>query len=152
MFHAACSRALTALALTVTTVCNASALDLRGFRGLWWGDELERLGDARQVSAQGSQVCYQRTNENLLFGDIELRALLFCFDNGRFTSVRIDANARLEQLGAEFQATYGVPDSERNGHPVWGKPSEKTHARLSTDPDNPTRGRLDIWHGAQAPR
>jgi hypothetical protein len=109
----------------------AHAFQLRGFRGVEWGDEAERLGaEATVVSTEGELTCYQRANENLLFGDVALKAVRYCFLQDRLYSVRLDAAATAKALTTEFQRTYGRPDARQGQNASWGRKATDSHAEL----------------------
>ena len=121
---------LIALSL-VLAAAGAQAFQLRGFRGVEWGEEAERLGpDATVVSREGELTCYQRANENLLFGDTELKAVHFCFVNDRLYSVRLEAAVGAKALAAELQRTYGRPDARRGLNATWGRKATDARAEL----------------------
>lgn len=121
---------LTALSLLLAAV-GAQAFQLRGFRGVEWGAEAERLGtEATVVSKEGELTCYQRANENLLFGDTELKAVRYCFLNDRLYSVRLDAAVNAQSFGAEFERAYGMPDVRRGHNATWGRHETDSRAEL----------------------
>lgn len=121
---------LIALSL-VLAAAGAQAFQLRGFRGVEWGAEAERLGpDATVVSRDGELTCYQRANENLLFGDTELKAVHYCFVNDRLYSVRLEAAVGAKALAAELQRTYGRPDARRGLNATWGRKPTDARAEL----------------------
>jgi hypothetical protein len=109
----------------------AQAFQLRGFRGVEWGEEAERLGtEATVVSQEGELTCYQRANENLLFGDVALKAVRYCFHQDRLYSVRLDAAANAKALTTEFQRTYGRPDVRQGLNATWGHKATDSRAEL----------------------
>lgn len=121
---------LVALSL-VLAAAGAQAFQLRGFRGVEWGAEVERLGtEATLVSQEGGLTCYQRANENLLFGDTALKAVRYCFVNDRLYSVRLDAAVSAKVLTAEFQRTYGHPDARQGQSATWGRKATDSRAEL----------------------
>jgi hypothetical protein len=101
------------LAMLATSVALAPALDshaveLRGFRGLQWGDAADKLGaQARFVRTDGGLRCYTRPNENLLFGDAALNNVQYCFGPSGLTRIWLDAAAPWAALRAEFEQGYG---------------------------------------------
>lgn len=136
---------LTALSL-VFVAMGAQAFQLRGFRGVEWGSEAEQLGtEAAVVSKDGELTCYQRANENLLFGDAALKSVRYCFLNDRLYSVRLDAAVNAKSMSAELQRTYGRPDARQGENATWGrKPtdsraelvSQGEHSQLTLYPDS----------------
>jgi hypothetical protein len=136
----------------VLVTLGAQAFQLRGFRGVEWGAEAERLGsEATVVSKEGELTCYQRANENLLFGDTELKAVRYCFLNDRLYSVRLDAAVSAKALTAEFQRTYGRPDVRQGQNATWGrKPTDSraelvvqgAHSQITLSPDSTRQAEL----------
>lgn len=115
----------------VLVAVGAQAFQLRGFRGVEWGAEAERLGpDATVVSREGELTCYQRANENLLFGDTELKAVHYCFVNDRLYTVRLEAAVGAKALAAEVERAYGRPDARRGLNATWGRKASDARAEL----------------------
>lgn len=151
---------LIALSLVLAAV-GAQAFQLRGFRGVEWGAEAERLGvDATVVSREGELTCYQRANENLLFGDTELKAVHYCFVNDRLYSVRLEAAVGAKALAAELQRTYGRPDARRGLNATWGRKAtdaraelvaQGEHSQLTLYPDSSRKTELAMRGTAAAP-
>ncbi len=123
------------------------AVELRGFRGLMWGDTPEYLGAAQVVHDDGAVACYQREEENLLFGDSPLKAVRYCFRQGHFFLVTLEAAVGAEQLAAEFQGGYGRPDLSGPGYARWGQSGAPLVAEVLTPaPGGPASLRL-MWVG-----
>jgi hypothetical protein len=117
----------------------ASALELRGFRGVMWGEGVEALGAAAVVAhTEGDVVCYQRERENLLFGDSALQGVRYCFHNDRFVMVALDAAVGPKALVAEFRRTYGRPVLHAN-HASWGNKASGTRAELVAQGESAAR-------------
>lgn len=134
---------LIAFSLVLAAVGAAQAFQLRGFRGVEWGAEVERLGaDATVVSREGELTCYQRAHENLLFGDTELKAVHYCFVNDRLTVVRLDAAVGAKALAAELQRAYGRPDARRGLNATWGRKASDARAELVAQGD---RAQLTLY-------
>lgn len=112
------SKTLVALALGVSA-CAAHAVELRGFRGISWGDGSVALGAAVLVSQEGKVTCYQRERENLLFGDSELSGVRYCFEQDRLFLVSVESAQRPEVLAGEFGRTYGSPQRLADGRLSW---------------------------------
>lgn len=117
-----------ALVLGLTAVA-ANAFELRGFRGVAWGDGVDALAAAVATHRDGDVTCYQRETENLLFGDSPLAGVRYCFHRDRLFMVTIDGvDAR--SLSAEFRRTYGRPDAQQGTTESWGTAASGTHAEL----------------------
>lgn len=108
--------AATSLALAAL---GAQAIELRGFRGVAWGDDASRLGAATLVYRHGEVSCYQRAQENLLFGDSALTSVRYCFHEDRLFLVTLEAAATARALEAELARTYGRPDVRRGAVVAW---------------------------------
>jgi len=110
------------LASSAISLCAvaAQAVELRGFRGVMWGDAPAYLGPAQQVQADGSVSCYRRENDNLLFGDSPLEGVRYCFQRDRLFLVILDATVGLDSLMADFRSGYGAPDVYTPGYARWG--------------------------------
>jgi hypothetical protein len=101
----------------------AQAVELRGFRGISWGEAAVQLGEADAVSQEGDVTCYRRERENLLFGDTAVSGVQYCFHQDRLFLVSIESDAQGDALAGEFQRTYGEPQQVSAGRKVWaGKP------------------------------
>ena len=110
---------------------SAHAFELRGFRGVSWGDGVEALGDtAVLANTEGDVTCYQRERENLLFGDSALNGVRYCFHNDHLVMVALDAAVEPKALSAEFQRTYGRPDAQGRQAASWGGKTSGTRAEL----------------------
>lgn len=128
--------AATALGLAAL---GAQAFELRGFRGVAWGEGAEALGEARAVQVQGDVSCYQRERENLMFGDSALHGVQYCFHQDRLFMVRLDAAVSQKALIAEFQRTYGPPTSRAGLSVAWGGPTSGAQAELAPAAGNLAR-------------
>jgi len=147
------STALAATLLLVTSLPAHASVQLRGFRGLMWGDPSAHLGAAERISSDGAVQCYRRTNENLLFGDSPLQGVRYCFHRDQLFMVLVDAAVDAATLQAEFQRGYGAPDTASASFARWGGPQAPLQVEL-----NPTRSQsaggatLRIVASAYAPR
>lgn len=108
----------------------AQAFELRGFRGVHWGEGVEALRDAGPAQVDGDVACYQRERENLMFGDTALDGVRYCFHHDRLVMVVLDAPVAREALSAEFQRTYGRPATRTARAEVWGGVPSTTQAEL----------------------
>ncbi|MBL0728815.1 hypothetical protein [Piscinibacter sp. HJYY11] len=134
--------AVATLALGSWVALGAQAFELRGFRGMHWGEGAEALRDAGPAQVDGDVACYQRERENLIFGDTELSGVHYCFHNDRLVMVMLEAPVAREAFSAEFQRTYGRP-AKHNAHAdVWGGVPSTTHAELVSQ--GPQGARLTI--------
>ena len=122
---------LTAVLGLGLVAASAGALELRGFRGVSWGEGVEALGAVTVSHTEGEVTCYQRDRENLLFGDTPLNGVRYCFHQDRLFMVAIDAAANARALTAEFQRTYGRPDARRGQAATWGAKGSGTRAELA---------------------
>lgn len=118
------------LGLTLATM-GAQSFEMRGFRSISWGDGVEYLGQAEELSAQGEVKCYRRDRENLLFGDATLAEVRYCFHRDRLFMVELGATVERKVLQSEFQRTYGAPDVQDGRRAGWGNShSGSTRAEL----------------------
>ncbi len=106
------------------------AFELRGFRGVSWGEGVEALGDAKVAYTDGDVACYQRERENLIFGDSALKGVRYCFHQDRLFMVALEAAVEAKVLAAEFEHTYGRPDGRRGQAASWGSKTSGTRADL----------------------
>lgn len=118
------------LVLLGVAAAGAAAGELRGFRGMAWGDSAERLGPAEKVQVSGDVTCYKRERENLMFGDSSLTEVRFCFNQDRLFMVTLDSDEGQEKLAAEFQGTYGPPSVRRAKLVAWGDRSARSHVEI----------------------
>lgn len=110
---------------------SAGAAELRGFRGLAWGDSAVRLGSsAEKVQVNGELACYRRQSENLMFGDSLLTEIRYCFNQDRLFMVTLDSDEGHEKLAAEFQITYGPPSVRRENLMSWGDRGARSHVEI----------------------
>jgi hypothetical protein len=121
---------LTAVFCLGLAAMSAGAFELRGFRGVSWGEGAEALGTASVSHSDGDVTCYQRERENLLFGDTALNGVRYCFHQDRLFMVTVDAAADAKALSTEFQRTYGRPDARRAQAASWGSKSSGTRAEI----------------------
>ena len=121
----------------------ANAFELRGFRGVSWGDSAEALGMSSVAQIEGDVTCYQRERENLLFGDSALNGVRYCFHQDRLFMVTLDAAVGSKALSAELQRTYGRPSAHSAQAASWGNPTSGTRADLVANGD--TAARLTIY-------
>jgi hypothetical protein len=119
---------LTALFCLSVAAVGAHAFELRGFRGVSWGEGAEALGAATVAYAEGQVTCYQRERENLMFGDSALKGVRYCFHQDRLFMVAIDAAVDAKALTTEFQHTYGRPDARQAQTVSWGGKASGTRA------------------------
>lgn len=130
------------LALGSLLAMGAQAFELRGFRGMHWGEGVEALRDPGPAQVDGDVACYQRERENLIFGDTELSGVHYCFHNDRLVMVMLEAPVAREVLSAEFQRTYGRPAKDNPRAEVWGGVPSTTQAELVAQ--GPQAARLTI--------
>jgi len=124
----------------------ANALELRGFRGIAWGDGADNLGPAAVVDhANGDVVCYKRERENLLFGDSPLHQVRYCFHQDRLFMVTLDSAVGLEAMVAELQRTYGPPTARLHNTASWGRASSSARAELVSLPAGGPLSRLTLY-------
>jgi hypothetical protein len=109
----------------------SQALQMRGFRGLMWGDPPAHLGSAALITRDGEVQCYQRERENLLFGDTELRAVRYCFHRERLFMVVLEPVNGIAALRAEFERGYGAPDKVSGSAVQWGLGSDSISAEIA---------------------
>ena len=117
----------------------ANAFELRGFRGVSWGEGVEALGASVVSHNEGDVTCYQRERENMLFGDTALNGVRYCFHQDRLFMVMLDAPVAPKALAAEFQRTYGRPDAHHGAAVSWGGKSSGTRADLTANGKSSTR-------------
>jgi hypothetical protein len=136
------------IALLLSLVAaGAGATELRGFRGIAWGDPSERLGPAEKVQVTGDVVCYRRERENLMFGDSTLTEVRFCFNRDRLFLVTLDSDEGQEKLAAEFQSTYGPPSVRRPKLVAWGNRGARSHVEIVA---TTTRGKSAVMMASGA--
>ena len=122
--------------LTLSAPCQAA--EIRGFRGIAWGDSAARLGPVQQVSKTAGVTCYERASESLVFGDSVIEGVRFCFRQDRLFMVAIASRAPPERIRAEFQSTYGPPDKRSPGSMSWLARSSPSRAELVYAKGQPT--------------
>lgn len=121
----ACPRFSTALRTTLAVLAlgaaatAAQAVEMRGFRGVAWGEAAEKLGEASLVSKAGDVSCYQRNNENLMFGDSAVSHVRFCFKQDKLFLVSIESAEKAATLAGEFRRTYGKPSRTSAARTEW---------------------------------
>lgn len=119
-----------ALLLAVAGAAQAASPQMRGFRGLMWGDPPAHLGSALEVARDGDVRCYQRERENLLFGDSGLRSVQYCFRHDKLFMVALDSLVEAGALRAEFERGYGPPDESRGLTLRWRSAGEPVSAEI----------------------
>ena len=112
----------------------AGALELRGFRGVAWGDDASSLGAAQLVHSQGELRCFRRERENMMFGDSPLKDVRYCFQHDRLFLVMIEADASRDDMVSEFQRTYGPPSLRSTAMVSWGGKSAATQVEMLSAP------------------
>jgi hypothetical protein len=122
---------LSAVACLGLAALGAQAFELRGFRGVSWGEGAEALGAATPVNSLGDVTCYRRERENLVFGDSALSDVRYCFQQDSMVMVILDAAVEQKALIVEFQHTYGRPDARVGQTVSWGGRASRTQADLS---------------------
>ena len=127
----------------------ANALEMRGFRGVSWGEGAAALGEAHAVLSHGDTVCYRRAKENMVFGQVALHTVRYCFQRDRLFMVIVDAAVEPKAVIAEFQSAYGPPQYRVGQAVSWGGPTSGTHAELS--PRTAIATRLTIYSNHIAP-
>jgi hypothetical protein len=133
--------ATTSAALSLAlVVLDAQAFELRGFRGVHWGEGADALRGVTLMQRDGDVDCRQRETENLIFGDTHLTGVHYCFHRDRLVMVVLDAPVKRSTFSTEFQQTYGRPDAQLDGADTWGDASSTTRARLVAL--GPARSRL----------
>jgi hypothetical protein len=122
----------------------AQALELRGFRGVSWGDGADSLGPASAEQAGGDVVCYRRERENMLFGERTVNQLRYCFHQDKLFMVSLDSAAGMTAMRAELQRTYGPPREWLNNTASWGNALSVARADLVSLSSGGSRSRLTI--------
>lgn len=140
--HRTTAQLSAALVLGLAAI-GANALELRGFRGVTWGEGANALGTAVATQSDGDVTCYRRETENLLFGDSALNGVRYCFHQDRLFMVALDAAVDAKALSAEFQRAYGRPDARQGLAASWGNKTSGTHAELVAN--GKTTARLTIY-------
>jgi hypothetical protein len=129
------SRLASVVAAAVLLLCtladaHAAPPQMRGFRGLMWGDPPAHLGTAELVARDGNVQCYRRQRENLLFGDAALRSVLYCFHQDRLFLAVLDSTVDVATLSAEFEQGYGPPDTRTAVEVHWGDGTSAVSAEV----------------------
>jgi len=122
----------------------ANALELRGFRGIAWGDGADNLGPAVVDHANGDVACYKRERENMLFGDSPINEVRYCFHQDQLFMVTLDSAVSLKAMISEFQRTYGPPKARLRNIASWGSESSSARAALVSLPAGGPPSRLTI--------
>lgn len=146
--------ALVKLALTLclgTAGLSAAAVELKGFRGISWGEESDALGPAKLAQVDGDVRCYHRVRENMLFGDATLSEVRYCFNRNQLFMVTLEAAATPESLVAELRGTYGVPTLRSAGFVQWGGKTAQTRVELLAAPKS-GRTTMHIYSTAHEPQ
>lgn len=129
----ACTATLARWAVTVAVglaSVSAGAVELRGFRGVPWGSDVQSLGAAELVASGGEVQCYRRERENLLYGDSPINEVRFCFHRNHLFMVVIDSKVDQNALLAEFQGTYGPPNVRVPARAAWGDASTRARVEI----------------------
>jgi hypothetical protein len=105
---------------------SAQAFELRGFRGVHWGEGADALRGATLVQTDGDVACHQRESENLIFGDTALNGVRYCFHHDRLVMVVLDAAVTRTAFSQEFQRTYGRPGARNDKAESWGGSATST--------------------------
>lgn len=122
----------------------AQAVEMRGFRGVAWGEASIKLGEASLVSKSSGDVsCYQRENENLLFGDSPVSSIRFCFKQDRLFLVSIESAQQAGNLADEFGRTYGKPSRSSAGRSLWA--AHRGQAQAEVLAQAPTGSALHVY-------
>ena len=127
--HRTAFRFATVLALGLASL-GAQAFEMRGFRGVSWGEGVESLGASQLVQTDGNVSCYRREAENLIFGDSPLQEVRYCFHRDQFFMVSLGAALSSKALAAEFRRAYGAPSSRQAKAAVWGNKSGSARAEV----------------------
>ena len=127
-------RRLAALAALVVSSLSVNAVELRGFRGIPWGADVDSLGAAVQVSSRDGVQCYKRERENLVYGEAPITEVRFCFHEERLFMVIIDSQLDQKALLAEFQGTYGPPDIRVPTRISWGDYTTRARVEIMAPP------------------
>ena len=144
-------RRIALFAVLVAASACAGALELRGFRGVAWGADVQSLGAAQQVSSGDGVQCFQRERENLLYGDAPIRQVRFCFRDDRLFLVIVDAEVGRQALVAEFASSYGAPDEESATRSTWGDGTTRARAEI-VGPASGAAASMRIYSGVYEPR
>lgn len=118
------------LGLAVASL-SASAVELRGFRGVMWGDDVAKLGKSELAYADGDVACYKRERENLLFGDAALQSVRYCFRQEGLVLVQLAAAGDGAALRHEFERGYGAPVQRSGTLLQWGNEWDAVSAEFS---------------------
>jgi len=121
-----------AFVLGLVAAGGVNAFELRGFRGVSWGEGVEALGASTVAQVVGEVTCYQREHENMLYGNTPLNGVRYCFHKDRLFMVTLDAPVTPKAFVAEFQRLYGRPDSLRGEAASWGTKVSGTRAELAS--------------------
>ncbi|MEY4564799.1 MAG: hypothetical protein RLZZ618_4076 [Pseudomonadota bacterium] len=121
----------------------AQAVEMRGFRGVAWGEASVKLGEATLVSQAGEVSCYQRNNENLLFGDSPVNNVRFCFKQDRLFLVSVESAQPADALAEEFTRTYGKPTRSSAGRSEWA--AHRGQAQAEVMSQAPTGSALHVY-------
>lgn len=135
---------LAAIACLGLASFGANALELRGFRGVAWGDGADKLGAATVDQTSGDVVCYRRERENMLFGERAVNEVRYCFHRDQLFMVTLDAAAGMKAMISELQRTYGRPQARLGNSVSWGTASTMARADLVALPAGGSQSRLTI--------
>jgi hypothetical protein len=143
---------LAALVCLGAASLGAGALELRGFRGIAWGDGADTLGSAALAHADGDVACFKREHENMLFGDSPLNDVRYCFHQDHLFMVTLDSAVSLKALISEFQRAYGPPVARLPHAASWGSAASSARAELVSLPTGGSPSRLTIYSNRFAPQ
>jgi hypothetical protein len=94
------------------TVCFADDMpNKQAFRDLYWGDSVEKLGDVHLVEDTRGIKIYEKINENLKIGDLEVISIVYLFWDNKLLSVIIDSQDP-RSLSRLAKAKFGYPKEE----------------------------------------
>jgi hypothetical protein len=100
------TRAFWSITIVLFTFSTAGAVDKDGFRGFKWGTELNTFLENEQKSEEGVMgavpgvQAFRLKNEDLNIGGIKADSIVYCFFNGKLTTVAIDFKSfdKMEKL------------------------------------------------------
>ena len=95
-----------ALPLLVLTAASSGAAVPEGFRGMKWGDPVERLPNA--IAASNPPGCYANRREDMRLARAPLFGVLYCFDNDRLVRVELRSATGEDNLKAFRDAVTGI--------------------------------------------
>ena len=92
----------------------AKELDPNGFREMKWEDSISKYKDALHLTADENKPSkfYTKENDDMSYGNINLKSIAYVFYKGKFSSVIFQTNKSAsysKQLLEMFKKTYGKP-------------------------------------------